>query len=76
MTLLNGRKIAKKTFKPGLLKRFNIVMDVIHVYFACGLVVAGVVFDVLDGRIARWRATTLLPRRFLRAKALSLMAFA
>jgi CDP-diacylglycerol--serine O-phosphatidyltransferase len=28
------------------------------VYFACGLVVAGVVFDVLDGRIARWRQKT------------------
>jgi CDP-diacylglycerol--serine O-phosphatidyltransferase len=33
-------------------------MDVMHVYFACGLVVAGVVFDVLDGRIARWRQKT------------------
>ena len=33
-------------------------MDVVHVYFACGLVVAGVVFDVLDGRIARWRQKT------------------
>jgi CDP-diacylglycerol--serine O-phosphatidyltransferase len=29
--------------------------DVTHVYFACGLVVAALVFDVLDGRIARWR---------------------
>ncbi|RNC67706.1 MAG: CDP-diacylglycerol--serine O-phosphatidyltransferase [Desulfuromonadales bacterium] len=26
-----------------------------HVYFACGLVFAAFVFDVLDGRIARWR---------------------
>src|SRR5204862_5963318 len=26
-----------------------------HVYFACGLVLAAAVFDVLDGRIARWR---------------------
>ncbi|MEO8103214.1 MAG: CDP-alcohol phosphatidyltransferase family protein, partial [Betaproteobacteria bacterium] len=26
-----------------------------HVYFACGLVFAAGVFDVLDGRIARWR---------------------
>ena len=29
--------------------------DVTHVYFACGLVVAALIFDVLDGRIARWR---------------------
>jgi CDP-diacylglycerol--serine O-phosphatidyltransferase len=29
--------------------------DVTHVYFAGGLVVAALVFDVLDGRIARWR---------------------
>lgn len=29
--------------------------DVRHVYFACALVVAALVFDVLDGRIARWR---------------------
>ena len=29
--------------------------DVTHVYFACGMVVAAFVFDVLDGRIARWR---------------------
>jgi len=26
-----------------------------HVYFACGMVAAALVFDVLDGRIARWR---------------------
>jgi CDP-diacylglycerol--serine O-phosphatidyltransferase len=32
--------------------------EVRHVYFACGLVVAAFVFDVLDGRIARWRQTT------------------
>lgn len=32
--------------------------EVTHVYFACGLVVAAFVFDVLDGRIARWRQTT------------------
>ena len=30
-------------------------LDVTHVYFACALVVAALVFDVLDGRIARWR---------------------
>lgn len=29
--------------------------DVRHIYFACGLIVAALVFDVLDGRIARWR---------------------
>ena len=29
--------------------------EVVHVYFACGLVLAAGVFDVLDGRIARWR---------------------
>lgn len=29
--------------------------DIRHVYFACALVAAALVFDVLDGRIARWR---------------------
>jgi CDP-diacylglycerol--serine O-phosphatidyltransferase len=29
--------------------------EVRHVYFACGLVLAALIFDVLDGRIARWR---------------------
>src|SRR3954462_3354847 len=29
--------------------------DVRHVYFACGMVVAALAFDVLDGRVARWR---------------------
>lgn len=29
--------------------------DVAHVYFASALVFAGFVFDVFDGRIARWR---------------------
>src|ERR1700687_1646170 len=32
--------------------------NVIHVYFACGMVVAALIFDVLDGRIARWRQQT------------------
>jgi CDP-diacylglycerol--serine O-phosphatidyltransferase len=32
--------------------------DVAHVYFACGMVLAALVFDVLDGRIARWRQKT------------------
>ena len=29
--------------------------DVSHVYIACGMVFAALIFDVLDGRIARWR---------------------
>ncbi len=29
-----------------------------HVYFACALVLAALIFDVLDGRIARWRQKT------------------
>jgi len=29
--------------------------DIRHVYFACALIPAALVFDVLDGRIARWR---------------------
>lgn len=29
--------------------------EVRHVHFACGLVLAALIFDVLDGRIARWR---------------------
>jgi len=29
--------------------------DVGHIYFACGLIIAALVFDILDGRIARWR---------------------
>jgi CDP-diacylglycerol---serine O-phosphatidyltransferase len=29
--------------------------QVTHVYLACSLVLAALVFDVLDGRIARWR---------------------
>lgn len=29
-----------------------------HVYFACGLVLAALIFDILDGRIARWRQKT------------------
>ena len=26
-----------------------------HVYYACGLILTALVFDVLDGRVARWR---------------------
>lgn len=29
--------------------------EVMHIYFACALVPVALVFDVLDGRIARWR---------------------
>lgn len=29
--------------------------DIRHVFFACGLIPAALVFDVLDGRVARWR---------------------
>lgn len=32
--------------------------EVMHVYFACGMVLAAFIFDVLDGRIARWRRQT------------------
>jgi len=32
--------------------------DIRHVYFACGLVFAALIFDILDGRIARWRQKT------------------
>jgi len=31
---------------------------VTHVYYACWLVLAAFIFDVLDGRIARWRQKT------------------
>jgi CDP-diacylglycerol--serine O-phosphatidyltransferase len=33
------------------------LQDVRHIYFACALVLAALIFDVLDGRIARWRQT-------------------
>ena len=39
--------------------------DPVHVYFACALVIAALVFDVLDGRIARWRQKTSLLGREL-----------
>ena len=29
--------------------------DVRHIFFACGLVLAALIFDVIDGRVARWR---------------------
>lgn len=34
--------------------------DVRHVYFACALVLAALIFDILDGRIARWRQKSSL----------------
>src|SRR5512132_73837 len=36
-----------------------------NIYYACGLVFAALVFDVLDGRIARWRQKTSLMGREL-----------
>jgi CDP-diacylglycerol--serine O-phosphatidyltransferase len=39
--------------------------DVTHVYFACGLVLAALIFDVLDGRIARWRQNNSIMGREL-----------
>lgn len=39
--------------------------DAGHVHFACGLVLAALVFDVLDGRIARWRRKTSVMGREL-----------
>jgi CDP-diacylglycerol--serine O-phosphatidyltransferase len=29
--------------------------DVLHIYFACGLIPFALLFDILDGRVARWR---------------------
>jgi CDP-diacylglycerol--serine O-phosphatidyltransferase len=38
-------------------------LDVRHLYFACALIPLALVFDVLDGRVARWRqATSVLGR--------------
>ena len=39
--------------------------DVRHIYFSCSLVFAAMIFDVLDGRIARWRKKTSLLGREL-----------
>jgi CDP-diacylglycerol---serine O-phosphatidyltransferase len=39
--------------------------DVMHVYFACSLILAALIFDVLDGRIARWRQKTSILGREL-----------
>jgi CDP-diacylglycerol--serine O-phosphatidyltransferase len=35
--------------------RYLISVEMVYLYLACGLVVAALVFDVVDGRIARWR---------------------
>ena len=32
--------------------------EILHVYFACGMLLAALGFDILDGRIARWRQQT------------------
>ncbi len=32
--------------------------DIRHIYFACLLVFAALIFDVVDGRVARWRNTS------------------
>lgn len=40
-------------------------LAVVHVYFASALVLAAFVFDVLDGRIARWRQKTSVMGREL-----------
>ena len=41
------------------------VGDVRHVYHACALVVAALVFDIFDGRVARWRQKSSLLGREL-----------
>lgn len=32
--------------------------DIRHIYFACALLVLALIFDVFDGRVARWRQKT------------------
>jgi CDP-diacylglycerol--serine O-phosphatidyltransferase len=39
--------------------------EVLHIYFACALIPVALVFDVLDGRIARWRQRALAMGREL-----------
>jgi CDP-diacylglycerol--serine O-phosphatidyltransferase len=34
---------------------YLMTQDTLHVYLACGLILAALVFDIFDGRIARWR---------------------
>ena len=39
--------------------------DVLHLFFACALVALAFVFDIFDGRVARWRQQTSLLGREL-----------
>ena len=39
--------------------------EVPHLYFACGLIALAFIFDVFDGRVARWRQQTSLLGREL-----------
>jgi len=39
--------------------------DVRHIYFSCSLVLVALIFDFLDGRIARWRKKTSILGREL-----------
>ena len=39
--------------------------EVHHVYYACALVLAALVFDIFDGRVARWRQKSSLLGREL-----------
>ena len=41
------------------------VGSVQHIYYACALVVAALVFDIFDGRVARWRQKSSLLGREL-----------
>jgi CDP-diacylglycerol--serine O-phosphatidyltransferase len=41
------------------------VQDITHIYYACALVLAALVFDVFDGRVARWRQQSSLLGREL-----------
>ena len=34
---------------------YLMTQDVLHVYLASGLILAALIFDIFDGRIARWR---------------------
>ena len=55
ITLANAASGAGAVFST---MTYLLTNDVRHVYFACWLVVAALIFDVLDGRIARWRQKT------------------
>src|SRR3989338_10037727 len=39
--------------------------EALHLYFACGLIPFALLFDVLDGRIARWRQKSSIMGREL-----------